>query len=75
MCQQKEGYLFRSEMDRVRAASAELATMQARIEKLESKLALCLVKLSEIGHESYADTIAEDVFETWREIRRKAGRE
>jgi hypothetical protein len=38
MCQQKEGYLFRSEMDRVRAASAELSAMQARIGTLEAGL-------------------------------------
>jgi hypothetical protein len=55
-------------------AAAELAAMQARIEKLEGKLALCLMKMSELNHEGYADTIAEDVFETWQEIRHKAGR-
>jgi len=64
--------------EEARAAKAEVekivAATQARVETLEGKLALCLMKLSELDHEGYADTIAEDVFETWQEIRHKAGR-
>ena len=69
-----DGIMYlRQEILEKEQATGRLAAMQTRIEKLEGKLALCLVELSEIGH-GYADAIAADVFETWQEIRRKAGR-